>query len=73
MLEQTGFALAVQSFALSRAQLSALLKQGVISREAFRAELDDSILRLRDIFARHGDTAAVALVDAALTELLSEV
>ncbi|HWG86110.1 MAG TPA: hypothetical protein VNT60_11585 [Deinococcales bacterium] len=73
MIEQTGFALAVQAFALSRAQLRALLRAGVITPEDFRRELDSTILTLRDIFARHDDRLAVELVEAALGELLSEV
>jgi hypothetical protein len=73
VIEQTGFALGVQAFALSRAQLGALLKAGVITQEDFRRELDETILRLRDIFARHDDKLALGLVEAALGELLTEV
>ena len=73
MLEQTGFALAVQAFALSRAQLRVLLAKGILTPEEFRAELDETILRLRDIFARHEDRLGLEIVEAALGDLLSEV
>jgi hypothetical protein len=72
-LEHTAFAVAVQALALSRAQLRVLLRKGIITTDEFRTELDATILRVRDVFARHDDRIALELTEAALADLLSEV
>ena len=71
-LEHTAFAVAVQALALSRAQLTVLLRKGTITTDEFRTELDATILRVRDAFARHDDRIALELTEAALSDLLSE-
>jgi hypothetical protein len=72
-LEHTAFAVAVQALVLSRAQLTVLLRKGIITTDEFRGELDATILRVRDVFARHDDRIALELTEAALADLLSEV
>jgi hypothetical protein len=72
-LDQTAFGVALQALAISRAQLRLLMQKNIITHDEFRQELDQTILRLRDVFARTDDRLGLALTEAALADLLSEV